>query len=101
MVRHVVLLSWNDKVDDAAVQAVTEGLASLPDQIPEIRSYQFGPDLQLNNRNADYVLIADFDSPEDFNSYVPHPAHVDLMKNLCGPILESFRSVQFDLPARD
>ncbi|MBW2269237.1 MAG: Dabb family protein [Deltaproteobacteria bacterium] len=98
MIRHVVLLEWNEKVTDAAVQAVTDSLASLPDQIAEIRSYQFGPDRGLNDRNADYALIADFNSEADFSTYVSHPAHVDLMKNLTGPILASFRSAQFVLP---
>ena len=98
MIRHVVLLSWNEKCTDAAVQAVTDGLAALPGQIPEIRSYQFGPDLKLNRRNADYVLVGDFESEEDYETYVSHPAHVDLMKNLTGPILDSFNAAQFELP---
>jgi hypothetical protein len=98
MIRHVVLLKWNEKCTPTAVEAVTRGLATLPEQIPEILSYQFGPDLQLGKRNADYVLIADFESAEDFEKYVPHPAHVDLLTNLTGPILESFTSAQFEIP---
>ena len=98
MIRHVVLLSWNDKVTDSDVQAVTDGLAKLPSQISEIRSYQFGPDQQINKQNADYALIADFDSTEDFKTYVSHPAHVELMNNLCAPILDSYRSAQFEQP---
>ncbi|MBW2498498.1 MAG: Dabb family protein [Deltaproteobacteria bacterium] len=98
MIRHVVLLKWNERCTPAAVEAVTRGLAALPEQIPEIRSYQFGPDLQLGEKNADYVLIADFESAEDFERYVPHPAHVDLLKKVTGPILESFTSAQLEIP---
>ena len=98
MIRHVVLLKWNEKCTAAAVQAVTDGLAALPGQIPEIRSYQFGPDLQVNRRNADYVLVGEFESETDFKKYVDHPAHVDLMRNLTGPILDSFSAAQFELP---
>jgi len=98
MVRHVVLLNWNDKCTSDAVQAVTAGLAALPGKIPEIRSYQFGPDLQINKRNADYVLVADFESEADFGVYVDHPAHVDFMRNLASPILDSFSAAQFELP---
>ncbi len=83
---------------DAAVQAVTDGLEALPSQIPEIRSYRFGPDLGKNRRNADYVLIGDFESSTDFETYVEHPAHVDLMKNLTGPMLASYTAAQFELP---
>ena len=63
MIRHVVLLTWNENCPEAAVEAVTRGLAALPKQIPEIRSYRFGRDLGLGRKNADYVLVADFDSP--------------------------------------
>jgi hypothetical protein len=97
MIRHVVLLTWTEKATDAAVQAVTDGLEALPGQIPEIQSYRFGPDLGTNKRNADYVLVGDFDSIADFGKYVEHPAHVELMKNLTGPILGSYTAAQFEL----
>lgn len=97
MIRHVVLLNWNDKVSAEDVQKVTAGLAGLPDQIPEIKSYIFGPDLNINDRNADYVLVADFDSEDDFKRYVVHPAHQDFMKAITGPITQSFQSAQFQL----
>ncbi len=97
MIRHVVLLSWNEKSDDEAVAAVTRGFADLPAQIPEIRAYTFGPDLQTDRRNADYVLVADFDDEEDFQTYSNHPAHIDFMKKLTFPILSSFKAAQFAL----
>ena len=97
MVRHVVLLSWNEKFDDEAVEAVTRGFADLPAQIPEIRAYTFGPDLQTDRRNSDYVLVADFDNEEDFQTYSNHPAHIDFMKRLTIPILSSFKTAQFAL----
>jgi hypothetical protein len=98
MIRHVVLLNWNEGVSEAAVEAVTEALDALPAQIPEIRAYRFGPDLGLSRQTADYVLVADFDTEADFHSYVVHPAHIDLMKNVTGPIIESYGSAQFHLP---
>ncbi|MBJ18690.1 MAG: hypothetical protein CL933_04625 [Deltaproteobacteria bacterium] len=63
-----------------------------------MRAYRFGPDLGTNKRNADYVLVGDFESRADFEIYVDHPAHVDLMTNLTGPILASFNSARFELP---
>ena len=97
MIRHVVLLSWNEEGTIAAVANVTEGLSKLPAQIPEIKSYCFGPDLELFKGNANYVLVADFESEEDFKSYVEHPAHQDFMKKVTGPIMASFHSAQFEV----
>jgi len=98
MIRHVVLLSWNEKCTDDSVQAVTDGLAALPGKIPEIRSYQFGPDVQIDRRNADYALIADFENEADYQIYVKHPAHIEFLKNVSGPILDSFSAARFELP---
>jgi hypothetical protein len=97
MIRHVVLLNWAEGVSEAALEAVTDALGALPAKIPQIRSYRFGPDLGFTDQTADFVLVADFDTEEDFHDYVVHPAHVDLMKNVTGPIIESYGSAQFRL----
>ena len=76
MIRHVVLLNWNDKANDAAVQAVTDGLAALPGQIPEIRSYTVGRDLGLSEAAATVVVSGDFDNVDDYQVYANHPEHV-------------------------
>ena len=99
MIRHVVLLHWNEGVTPTAVDAVTAALEALPAEIPEIRSYQCGPDLGIGRGTADYVLVADFETEDDFRTYVRHPSHVALMRDVTGPIMASFSSAQFQLPA--
>lgn len=97
MIKHVVLLHWKAPVDDATINDVNKAFAQLPGQIPEIKSYSFGPDADLYSGNADYALIAEFDNAEDLKHYVSHPAHLKLLKEVTGPILESFSSVQFEI----
>jgi Stress responsive A/B Barrel Domain len=97
MIRHIVLLNWKENTERSAIDKVTEAFASLPSRIPEIRSYQFGPDLEIYEGNADYVLVADFDNEEDFKTYVVHPDHGRLMKEVSLPITQSYQSAQFSL----
>jgi hypothetical protein len=75
MFRHVVMFRWTDDVDDAHRAAVARRLDELPDVITVIRSYRHGVDAGLNHGNFDYVLVADFDSDDDYIAYRDHPVH--------------------------
>lgn len=97
MIRHVVLLKWKENTPQQAIQAVTEAFSKLPGLIPEIRSYQFGPDLGLYPGNADYLLVADFDTQQHFQIYANNQDHIELMKTVSMPIMESFQSAQFEI----
>jgi len=97
MIRHVVLLKWKENTPLQAIRELNDAFATLPALIPEIRQYQHGPDLGLYPGNADYLLVADFDSEQDFKSYVTNKKHREVMQNFSLPILESFHSAQFEI----
>lgn len=75
MIRHVVLLKWNEGVEAAHVAAAKAALGRLPSVIPEIVSFSNGPDLHAVPANYDYVVTADFVTIEDFLIYREHPEH--------------------------
>lgn len=85
MIRHVVLLKWTEGVDDVHVAAVAAALDQLPDLIPEIVSYQHGPDLGVVATNYDYVVTAVFADLGDYLTYRNHPRHQEVMKTLLSP----------------
>jgi hypothetical protein len=95
MIKHIVLLKWKDGVSSEQVDLVTSSFQNLKDQIPEIASYSFGKDASIYRGNADYALIAEFETEANFKAYVVHPKHQELLREITGPILESFQSVQF------
>lgn len=97
MLKHVVLLNWKPGTSQPKIDTVTAGLSALPERIPEIVSYQHGPDAGVYRGNADYALIAEFHSEADLKIYVNHPSHQAFLKDVAGPILESFQSVQFEV----
>jgi hypothetical protein len=75
MIRHVVVLRWNDTVTEHSLAATAAALDALPGAIPEIVEYHHGPDLGLNAGNYDYGIVADFVSAEDHATYRDHPEH--------------------------
>lgn len=97
MVRHTVMLRWKDGTTREQVASVESGLGSLPAIISEIKRYEFGPDLGLADTNFDFVLVADFDSVEDFKMYATQPDHVAVIEMAIAPIVAEAQRVQYEL----
>jgi hypothetical protein len=97
VVRHVLVFNWKPDTTDEAVQALADGLAALPGQIPEIVSYTFGPDLGLADDHPDYGLVADFADVDAYRRYAQHPAHRRLIDELLKPIVATRHAVQIEV----
>jgi Stress responsive A/B Barrel Domain len=95
VLHHVVLVTLRDHITDAEVEAVLEGFASLPPAISQIRSYEFGRDAGLTPNDFGVVLVATFDTVEDFQTYREHPAHVAFRRDLLVPASAAITSTQF------
>ena len=95
MFRHVVMFSWNETVDAAHVQTVAQQLDALKALIPEIKSYQHGPDAGVNAGNFDYVLVGDFATVEDYLVYRDHPDHQAFIATHLAGRLNSRSAVQY------
>lgn len=96
--RHIVLIRFTDAATEEQIEAVSVGLDSLPGKIGQIRSYEHGRDAGVRPATWDYGLVAEFDSAEDFTSYLQHPDHRALVADLLDPISAERASVQFPLP---
>jgi hypothetical protein len=98
MFRHVVILRWTEVATPEQRAAVPTALATLPAQIPQIRSYLVGIDAGLApTGNSDLVVVADFDDVAGYETYRDHPVHQDLIARFIRPILESRAAVQHEL----
>lgn len=97
MVRHVVLFRWVDAATDEQRQAVVDGLAELREVIPEILDYRYGPDLRVNEGNADFGVVADFASVADYETYRDHPAHQGFIARCIAPIRQERWAVQLEV----
>lgn len=94
MVRHVVLLTFNDDATTAEIDAIVTALRALPDQIPELRQYVVGVDLGLADDNADLQVTADTDDIDGYFAYRDHPEHQRIVIEQIRPILASRTAAQ-------
>ncbi|GAA3143983.1 Dabb family protein [Planomonospora alba] len=97
MFRHVVLLAWTSDATDEQKAAVLTALGTLPDAVPQLRSYVFGADAGISPGNHDLAIVADFDSADDYAVYRDHPAHQAVIAEYIKPILASRAAVQYEI----
>lgn len=89
------MLRFTKESTEEQKKALFEGLARLPHVIPQIKRYEFGPDLGLGDGNPDAALVADFDSEEGWRAYSAHPAHQVVVNDLLAPIAREAIRVQY------
>ena len=97
MIRHVVLFTWKDGTNEEQMLAVVEALKQLPAAIPQLRDYQFGPDLGISDDTADFAVVADCASVDDWRAYIDHPEHQRVVREVVAPIRESRIALQYEI----
>ena len=79
MIRHIV--SWKLKAVEPSARAqaaaeIAEALEGLIPVIPEIMALSVSRDVSANEKNHHVVLVADFASLDDLETYLVHPTHI-------------------------
>jgi hypothetical protein len=96
VIRHVSLLTFVDDVRDDQIAAIERALDGLPDRLP-IRAYAFGRDLALNEGNAAFGIVADFDDVGDYFAYRDDPEHQRILAEIIKPVLASRTAAQYEV----
>ncbi len=97
MIRHVVVFTWLAEATDEQKKYVSDQIATLPSQMTGLRAYLFGPDIGLAEDNAEFAIVADFDSAEDYLAYRTHPVHLAVIAQAVRPITRQRLAVQFEI----
>lgn len=97
MIHHLCLITYKNPaaVDDAAQAAIDAAYLKLPSMIPGILSMQVGRDLALLEGNADYAILATFESKDAFTAYSVHDAHMEIVYPALGHHMASYSTAQF------
>ena len=93
MIRHVVMWKFKPDTWEEMEQFLT-GLQGLYGVIPQIRAQQVG--INCVEGNYDAVLISDFDSLEDLETYKKDPRHV-AVSALCKAIRTDRVAVDYEV----
>mgnify|MGYP002786125538 CR=1 FL=1 len=75
--RHVVLVKFQPAATAADIAAVEAGMAELPARIPEIDAFEWGVEATGRGLNKGFThgAVFTFDTAEDLQTYLDHPAH--------------------------
>ena len=88
MIRHVVMWKFKESAEGRSrrenMELVKERLLALPALIPQIKRLEVGFDFKGSEFSSDLMLLTEFDSREDLESYIVHPDHQKV-----GPIVRS------------
>ena len=91
MLIHCLTLRFTESARSTDIEAFTQAVAALPGRLDfPVRTWH-GHDLGERPANADYAIVTEFESVEDFSAYLVHPAHLGLPREA----IESMQSVQF------
>ena len=74
-VKHTVLFSFKDNVDETQVQQAITELNRLPELIPEVRSWEIAEDAGKRGASLRFALLATFDDMTAVERYLKHPEH--------------------------
>jgi hypothetical protein len=94
----VLLLRWRTGATDDEKRQAHEAVMTLPARIDVIRAWQVAVDDSTPSdeyENYDFVIIADFDSHDDYLAYRYHPYHIDVIERYTRPIVQDLARVQF------
>lgn len=97
MIRHVVAMRFAPGATPAQREAIERGVRALVHQVPGVLAISCGLDAGLQEQNADFVVVADFEDEDGYLHYASHPAHRDLVASTIGPVLEARVAVQYHL----
>ena len=89
VLRHVVLFKFKDDVGEAKVTEVVEAFGALPGKIEQIKEFEWGTDVSVENKSEGFThgFVVTFSSDKGRDEYLPHPAHQEFVK-LVGPRLD-------------
>ena len=93
MIKHIVM--WQFKQgEEENVKKFLDGLMKLKDIIPQLVSVVTGVNINPDNK-FDAVLITEFRSMEDLETYKNHPEHIKI-SNLCKSIRIERQAIDFE-----
>jgi hypothetical protein len=96
MLRHVVLLKFNEGTSAADIRRAENAFCALPSKVDAIHDFEWGTDVSIENlqRGFTHCFVVTFLSEADRAKYLPHPAHRELSE-LLGPYLDEVMVVDY------
>ena len=93
MVKHVVMYKLKESTEQNAI-ALQQKFLSMKGKIDVLKDIQSGVDVLRSDRSFDVVLICQFDTMEDMETYRTHEVHLPVMAYVKS-VVECSKSVDY------
>lgn len=94
MFTHIVLFKLKEPTKEN-LRFLEETLLSMNGNIKELKQLEVGIDVIKSDRSYDIGIITRFDNKEDYLAYDVDEFHVEKVKKVIGPYLESSKTLDF------
>ena len=81
MIKHVVVMKVRSGVPEAQVEAMLEALNRLPVEVPGVKNWSLGKNLNPDYPDNHYAIVCEFEDLAALDLYLWHPYHQASEKN--------------------
>ena len=88
-IKHIVLLPFKSSLSKAEIEQVMLSIGELKNIIPQVMSFSWGENNSPENLHRGYLhgFIMEFKNDNDRKTYLEHPLHIELAKQVILPAL--------------
>lgn len=79
MITHIILVKLKEN-NEEAINGIKDKLLGMNGKIEYLKDLSVGVDFAHAEISYDVAMIAQFNSKEDLNAYIVHPAHIEVGK---------------------
>lgn len=78
MIKHIVLIRFKPEISLNEIEAIFTQIGQLSQLLPSMKSYDYGRYNGADERykGFDYAFYMEFDTAEERDAYLVHPAHI-------------------------
>jgi hypothetical protein len=86
--RHVLLFKFKESTTPEQIKEVENAFASLPGKISEIKRFEWGTNVNVENRSEGFThcFVVTFANEAGLDAYMNHPDLKEFRKSLSGPL---------------
>lgn len=97
MIRHIFVGKAHEGTRTEQLEELIRAWRALPEKIPEIRHMTAGHNISPRDQYYSVALVADFDTMQDWERYMDHPAHLVVKEQLTSKFIrdDARATVQF------
>jgi hypothetical protein len=105
MLRHVVLLDFDESTTESTINEIFAGFGALAAKLPGVLAVTCGPNVSPEGLDRGYLhgFVMDFESGQARDDYLEHPEHVAFAEGTVIPALKNGRDsiIVFDYDVTD